>query len=145
MPALPHSAIPGGGRRVGVGVISKSAFGAPSLWRTLLSDYQFDLRETQRMIHPHLSIAMGDPAGIGPGRPARSCDRRSLKNASTQLGRNSICPRPNLCFLQGDDEGEPIRSGVLSSNGCRFVFKAVEQGVARLSRTHRRYRERALE
>ncbi len=36
---------------------------------------------------------------------------------------------PNLGFLQADDESEAIAPGVLSSDGGRFAYKAVEQGV----------------
>lgn len=41
-----------------------------------------------------------------------------------------------MCFLQADDEGEPIKPGVLPADGGRFDFKAVDQGV-RLTRAGR--------
>ena len=107
------------------------------------------------MTHPHLAITMGDPAGIGPEIIVRACDRlrqridtgdlrlliigsgAALKHAAAQLGGTVEIPEvrpsdeswPNLCFLQADQEGEPIKPGVLSADGGRFAFKAVEQGV----------------
>jgi 4-hydroxythreonine-4-phosphate dehydrogenase len=36
---------------------------------------------------------------------------------------------PPLCAMQAGPEGEPIRSGVLSADGGRFAFQAVECGV----------------
>jgi 4-phospho-D-threonate 3-dehydrogenase / 4-phospho-D-erythronate 3-dehydrogenase len=107
------------------------------------------------MTHPHLAITMGDPAGIGPEIIVKACDKlraridagdlrlliigsgAALKNAATQLGASLNIPEvdaadaewPNLCFLQADSEGEPIRPGVLSADGGRFAFKAVEQAV----------------
>jgi 4-phospho-D-threonate 3-dehydrogenase / 4-phospho-D-erythronate 3-dehydrogenase len=107
------------------------------------------------MTHPHLAITMGDPAGIGPEIIVKACEKlrarieagdlrlliigsgAALKNAATVLGTRLDIPEvrttdkgwPNLCFLQADDEGELIRPGVLSADGGRFAFKAVEQGV----------------
>ena len=107
------------------------------------------------MTHPHLAITMGDPAGIGPEIIIKACEKLraridagdlrlliigsgvALKNATAQLGTSLDAPEvrasdaewPNLCFLQADAEGEPIRPGVLSADGGRFAFKAVEQGV----------------
>jgi 4-phospho-D-threonate 3-dehydrogenase / 4-phospho-D-erythronate 3-dehydrogenase len=107
------------------------------------------------MTHPHLAITMGDPAGIGPEIIIKACEKlrarieagdlrlliigsgAALKNAATQLGasldiaevRAADKDWPNLCFLQADAEGEPIRPGVLTADGGRFAFKAVEQGV----------------
>ncbi|MGY3466650.1 4-hydroxythreonine-4-phosphate dehydrogenase [Bradyrhizobium sp. LM6.11] len=34
-----------------------------------------------------------------------------------------------LCFLQADVEGDPIKPGVLSADGGRFAYKAIEQSV----------------
>jgi 4-phospho-D-threonate 3-dehydrogenase / 4-phospho-D-erythronate 3-dehydrogenase len=102
----------------------------------------------------HLAITMGDPAGIGPeiivkavaklrGRLA-SGDLRllvigsgaALRAAEAQLGIGEAIPAiredgewPHLVFLQADREGEPIRPGVVSADGGRFAFKAIEQGV----------------
>jgi 4-phospho-D-threonate 3-dehydrogenase / 4-phospho-D-erythronate 3-dehydrogenase len=107
------------------------------------------------MSHPHLAITMGDPAGIGPEIIVKACERlrsriesgdlrlliigsgAALNNAAAQLSATLDIPEvraadkewPNLCFLQADDEGEPIKPGVLSADGGRFAFKAVEQGV----------------
>ena len=107
------------------------------------------------MTHPHLAITMGDPAGIGPEIIVKACEKlrprieagdlrlliigsgAALKNAAAQLGARLEIPEvratdthwPNLCFLQADEEGAPIRPGVLSADGGRFAFKAVEQGV----------------
>jgi 4-hydroxythreonine-4-phosphate dehydrogenase len=107
------------------------------------------------MTHPHLAITMGDPAGIGPEIIIKACEKlraridagdlrlliigsgAALKNATAQLGTSLDAPEvrasdaawPNLCFLQADAEGEPIRPGVLSADGGRFAFRAVEQGV----------------
>ncbi|TPQ32586.1 4-hydroxythreonine-4-phosphate dehydrogenase PdxA [Bradyrhizobium guangdongense] len=107
------------------------------------------------MTHPHLAITMGDPAGIGPEIIIKACEKlksrieagdlrlliigsgAALKNAAAQLGAKLDIPEvraadkdwPNLCFLQADDEGDPIKPGKLSADGGRFAFKAVEQGV----------------
>ncbi|WP_027554097.1 4-hydroxythreonine-4-phosphate dehydrogenase PdxA [Bradyrhizobium sp. Cp5.3] len=103
----------------------------------------------------HLAITMGDPAGIGPEIIIKACQRLraridagdlrlivigsggALKNAAAHLHAGIDIPEvraddaawPNLCFLQADAEGEPIRPGVLSADGGRFAFKAVEHGV----------------
>jgi 4-hydroxythreonine-4-phosphate dehydrogenase len=107
------------------------------------------------MTHPHLAITMGDPAGIGPEIIIKACKKlrlrieagdlrlliigsgAALKNATAQLAAKLDIPEvrasdedwPNLCFLQADNEGEPIKPGVLTADGGRFAFKAVEQGV----------------
>src|SRR6266568_1111971 len=101
----------------------------------------------------HLAITMGDPAGIGPEiivkAAAKLRDRLTsgdlrlliigsgpaLRLAQEQLGIRVAIPEvrdnewPNLGFLQADREGEPIRPGVLSADGGRFAFKAVEKAV----------------
>jgi 4-hydroxythreonine-4-phosphate dehydrogenase len=107
------------------------------------------------MTHPHLAITMGDPAGIGPEIIIKACEKlrarleagdlrlliigsgAALRKAAAQLGASVDIPEvraadkewPNLCFLQADAEGEPIEPGVLTADGGRFAFKAVEQGV----------------
>jgi 4-hydroxythreonine-4-phosphate dehydrogenase len=107
------------------------------------------------MTHPHLAITMGDPAGIGPEIIVKACEKlrarietgdlrlliigsgMALKNAAAELKSGLDIPEvraadkewPNLCFLQADAEAEPIKPGVLSADGGRFAFKAVEQGV----------------
>ena len=103
----------------------------------------------------HLAITMGDPAGIGPEIILKACARlrsrlessdlklliigsaRALQQAEQQLGTSVSVARvgaddaawPNLSFLQADHEGEAIAPGVLSADGGRFAYKAVEQGV----------------
>jgi 4-hydroxythreonine-4-phosphate dehydrogenase len=103
----------------------------------------------------HLAITMGDPAGIGPEIIIKACQRlraridagdlrlliigsgEALRNAAAHLQaeidiaevRADDTDWPNLSFLQADAEGEPIRPGVLSADGGRFAFKAVEHGV----------------
>jgi 4-hydroxythreonine-4-phosphate dehydrogenase len=103
----------------------------------------------------HLAITMGDPAGIGPEIILKACARmrsrlessdlklliigsgRALQQAEQQLGADisvisvgaEDAQWPNLAFLQADDEGAAIAPGVLSADGGRFAYKAVEQGV----------------
>jgi 4-hydroxythreonine-4-phosphate dehydrogenase len=103
----------------------------------------------------HLAITMGDPAGIGPEIIIKACEKlraridagdlrlliigsgAALKNAASHLQSSIGIPEvraddatwPNLGFLQADTEGEPIKPGVLSADGGRFAFKAVEHGV----------------
>jgi 4-phospho-D-threonate 3-dehydrogenase / 4-phospho-D-erythronate 3-dehydrogenase len=107
------------------------------------------------MTSRHLAITMGDPAGIGPEIIVKACiglqgriakgDLRlliigsgaALEGAKAALGASVAIPQvaaddrdwPNLCFLQADTEGTPIHPGVLSADGGRFAYKAVEQGV----------------
>ena len=107
------------------------------------------------MTSRHLAITMGDPAGIGPEIIVKACiglqDRiakgdlrlliigsgAALNAAKAALGASLAIPQvsaedrdwPNLCFLQADAEGAPIHPGVLSADGGRFAFKAIEQGV----------------
>jgi 4-hydroxythreonine-4-phosphate dehydrogenase len=103
----------------------------------------------------HLAITMGDPAGIGPEIIVKSAERllprieagdlRLLiigSNAALEQARVAFTPGlaipevaesdlawPPLCAMQAGPEGEPIRSGVLSADGGRFAFQAVECGV----------------
>jgi len=107
------------------------------------------------MTSRHLAITMGDPAGIGPEIIVKACvglkDRiatsdlrlliigsgAALDGAKAALGANVAIPQvtaddrewPNLCYLQADTEGDPIKPGVLSADGGRFAYKAIEQGV----------------
>lgn len=107
------------------------------------------------MTQSHLAITMGDPAGIGPEIIVKACERlraridvgdlrlliigsgAALRGAAEQLSSKLACPEvsaqdgawPHLCFLQADAEGEVIRPGVLSADGGRFAYKAVEHGV----------------
>jgi len=107
------------------------------------------------MTSRHLAITMGDPAGIGPEIIVKACvglkeriatgDLRlliigsgaALNGAKAALGSDVAIPQvtaddrdwPNLCYLQADAEGDPIKPGVLSADGGRFAYKAIEQGV----------------
>ena len=107
------------------------------------------------MTSRHLAITMGDPAGIGPEIIVKACiglkeriakaDLRlliigsgaALDGAKAALGAVVAIPEvtadardwPNLCYLQADAEGDPIKPGVLSADGGRFAYKAIEQGV----------------
>jgi 4-phospho-D-threonate 3-dehydrogenase / 4-phospho-D-erythronate 3-dehydrogenase len=103
----------------------------------------------------HLAITMGDPAGIGPEIIVKACKAlggriaagelrllvigsgRALERARAALAPDLAIPEvtdaggewPDLCFLQAGPEGEPIEPGVLSADGGRFAFLAVERGV----------------
>jgi 4-phospho-D-threonate 3-dehydrogenase / 4-phospho-D-erythronate 3-dehydrogenase len=103
----------------------------------------------------HLAITMGDPAGIGPEIIVKSCarlrdrlasgdlklliigSRRALDQAGRQLAASLDVPTvtaeavawPNLSFLQADAESDRVEPGILSADGGRFAYKAVEQGV----------------
>ncbi|MGA7481442.1 MAG: 4-hydroxythreonine-4-phosphate dehydrogenase PdxA, partial [Bradyrhizobium sp.] len=114
------------------------------------------------MTNRHLAITMGDPAGIGPEIIVKSCvrlrgrlasgnlklliigSRRAFDQANRQLAADLDVPQvsaeapvwPNLGFLQADTESERIAPGVLSADGGRFAYKAVEHGV-RLSQSGR--------
>ena len=149
VPGLPRSILHGG-RWDGVDVISKSgAFGARELWRDLLLDK--DNFVTSR----HLAITMGDPAGIGPEIIVKAAERLRARIATGDLrlliiGSGAALDEaraaftaglaiptvtaddrdwPKLCYLQADPEGDPIKPGVLSADGGRFAYKAIEQGV----------------
>lgn len=103
---------------------------------------------------PHLAITMGDPAGIGPEIIVKAClalkDRLAagdlrllvigsnpaLHEACRMLDAELEIPEvsegdawPNLACLQAGPEGEPIRPGVLSADGGRFAYLAVERSV----------------
>ncbi len=113
---------------------------------------------------PHLAITMGDPAGIGPEIIVKACvqlqDRLAagtlkllvigsnpaLHAARAALGVGLAIPEvtdsdsdwPALACLQAGPEGEPIRPGVLSVDGGRFAYLAVERAVrlAEAGRVH---------
>jgi 4-hydroxythreonine-4-phosphate dehydrogenase len=102
-----------------------------------------------------LAITMGDPAGVGPEiivkaaaelRPRLESGALRLvvigSNAALETARAAFAPGlaipavreedkdwPALCALQAGPEGEPIVPGVLSADGGRFAFQAVERGV----------------
>jgi 4-hydroxythreonine-4-phosphate dehydrogenase len=103
----------------------------------------------------HLAVTMGDPAGIGPEIIVKACSRlrkrledadlrlliigsgRAFEQANQKLAAGldvtyvevDDANWPNLSFLQADEEGTPILPGVMSADGGRFSYKAVEQGV----------------
>ena len=113
---------------------------------------------------PQLAITMGDPAGVGPEIIVKavkdlqprlaSGDLRlliigsnpALFAAREALGCDIAIPEvkasdaawPALACLQAGPEGEPIRPGVLSVDGGRFAYLAVEQAVrlAQAGRIH---------
>ena len=102
-----------------------------------------------------LAVTLGDPAGIGPEIIVKSCvrlhdrlasgdlklliigSRRAFDQANRQIAADLDVPQvtadaadwPNLGFLQADTESDQIAPGVLSADGGRFAYKAVEQGV----------------
>src|SRR5258708_16616308 len=107
------------------------------------------------MAKRHLAITMGDPAGFATEIIVKACARLSDRLAASALKLLIIGSRrafdqanrqwaagrgvadvnaedgrwPNLGFLQADDESAAIEPGVLSADGGRFAYKAVEQGV----------------
>lgn len=112
---------------------------------------------------PHLAITMGDPAGIGPEIIVKACARlkgrldagdlrllvigsnQALWNARRAIGIDIDIPEadadsewPALACLQAGPEGEPILPGVLSVDGGRFAYLAVERAVrlAQAGRIH---------
>ncbi len=113
---------------------------------------------------PHLAITMGDPAGVGPEIIVKACVRLreriaegslrlliigsipALRAAEAAWGENGRIPEvngsvgtfPALACLQAGPEGEPILPGVLSADGGRFAYLAVERAVdlAQLGRIH---------
>ena len=103
----------------------------------------------------HLAITMGDPAGVGPEIIVKAAaelypriqsgalrlvvigSNPALERARAQIAPDLAIPAvtedaaawPALCALQAGPEGEPILPGVLSADGGRFAFQAVERGV----------------
>ena len=103
---------------------------------------------------PHLAITMGDPAGVGPEIIVKACERLlprlqrgdlrllvigsngTLHAAQRLLGASIAIPVvaedddwPALACLQAGPEGAPITPGVLSEDGGRFAYLAVERAV----------------
>ena len=104
---------------------------------------------------PHLAITMGDPAGVGPEIIVKACEKLrgrlasgdlrllvigscpALRGARALLGSDLEIPEagtddeawPALACLQAGPEGEPIRPGVLSNDGGRFAYLAIERAV----------------
>ncbi len=107
------------------------------------------------MTTPHLAITMGDPAGIGPEIIVKACatlreriDAGALRllvigsGTALERARLALAPGlafpgvtteqrdwPALAFLQAGPEGAPILPGVLSADGGRFAYLAIEHGV----------------
>ena len=106
---------------------------------------------------------MGDPAGVGPEIIAKACkvlkpqldaDELRLLVIGSNDALNRACRTfapeldipsveadgdwPRLAALQACPEGEPILPGVLSTDGGRFAYHAVEQAVqlAKAGRIH---------
>ncbi|MEP7457457.1 4-hydroxythreonine-4-phosphate dehydrogenase PdxA [Phyllobacterium sp. SB3] len=105
-------------------------------------------------MNPHIAITMGDPAGIGPEIIVKAClklreniqsgklrlliigSNISLLSARDALGADIDFPVvnehdqwPHLSCLQAGPEGEQIKPGVLSIDGGRFAYLAVERAV----------------
>lgn len=103
---------------------------------------------------PHLAITMGDPAGIGPEIIVKACEKLrprleagalrllvigsypALRAAQAMLGASIDIPEtgegagwPAVACLQAGPESEPIRPGVLSADGGRLAYLAIERGV----------------
>ncbi|WP_341991042.1 4-hydroxythreonine-4-phosphate dehydrogenase PdxA [Azorhizobium sp. AG788] len=102
-----------------------------------------------------LAITMGDPAGIGPEIIVKACQQLKPRIEAGELGivvlgssvaleraRAAFTPDlaiplvseddahwPSLCAIQAGPEGAPIAPGVVSADGGRFAFLAVERGV----------------
>jgi 4-hydroxythreonine-4-phosphate dehydrogenase len=105
-------------------------------------------------MRPHLAITMGDPAGIGPEIIVKACEKLrprldagdlrllvigsvpALQAAHRALGAQFVIPEvqadaawPALACLQAGPEGQPIVPGVLSEDGGRLAYLAIERGV----------------
>jgi 4-phospho-D-threonate 3-dehydrogenase / 4-phospho-D-erythronate 3-dehydrogenase len=102
-----------------------------------------------------LAVTMGDPAGVGPEIIVKALQelqphlaQSSLRlviigsNPALEQARSQFTPGldiplfddspaewPSICAMQAGPEGEPIRPGVLSRDGGRFAFMAVDQAV----------------
>ena len=112
-------------------------------------------------MRPHLAITMGDPAGVGPEIIVKACEKLrprleagelgllvigshpSLEEARSQLGATIEIPEtteeadwPALACLQAAPQDGPIALGVLSADGGRLAYCAIERGV-RLSQAGR--------
>lgn len=105
-------------------------------------------------MRPHLAITMGDPAGVGPEIIVKACAKLrprldtgelrllvigsypALQAAQEQLGLAVDIPEtsedvdwPPLACLQAGPEKAPISPGVLSADGGRLAYLAIERGV----------------
>ncbi len=158
-PGLPKSVIQGGRWAGVDVLSKSGAFGACGFVVETAQAERPDVREMtlkgSDMAKRHLAITMGDPAGIGPEIIIKACaklrDRldasdlklliigshRALDRANRQIDAGLDIAQvgvddndwPNLSFLQADEESDAIAPGVLSADGGRFAYKAVEQGV----------------
>lgn len=114
------------------------------------------------MTHSHLAIAMADLAEISPETIIKAYEKlrsrieasalaaviigsgAALKNVAAQLDPKLDFPQvrapdkvwSHQCFLQIDDDGEPIKRGSLSADGGRFAFEAEGRRV-RMTRAGR--------
>src|SRR3954471_17740956 len=106
------------------------------------------------MTPPRLAITMGDPAGIGPEIIAKACARLAprmmagefalgvigsvvaLRSAEAVTGTPPIpavddflASAAPLTILEAGPEREPIRLGVMSAEGGRLAYLAIEKAV----------------
>ncbi|WP_411909447.1 4-hydroxythreonine-4-phosphate dehydrogenase PdxA [Mesorhizobium sp. B263B1A] len=107
------------------------------------------------MSGPRLGITMGDPAGIGPEIIAKACARlkprladgslslliigsatamRALESISGRIEREepSASPTghfPPVAILEAGPERTPIETGVMSAEGGRLAYLAIEKAV----------------
>jgi 4-hydroxythreonine-4-phosphate dehydrogenase len=99
---------------------------------------------------PRLAITMGDPAGVGPEIIVKACRRllprveagglhllvigrrsaleaaQALLHESLRFGANDGAP---LGFLAAGNEDAPVSFGMLSPEGGRFAYLAVDRAV----------------
>lgn len=105
-------------------------------------------------MRPHLAVTMGDPAGVGPEIIVKACAKLrprldagelrllvigscpALQAAQDQLGTAVDIPEtgedadwPSLACLQAGPEVGPVRPGMLSADGGRLAYLAIERGV----------------
>ena len=107
------------------------------------------------MSGPRLGITMGDPAGIGPEIIAKACARlkprladgslslliigsvtamRSMESISGRIEEEQPSASaagvfPALAILEAGPERTPIETGVLSAEGGRLAYLAIEKAV----------------
>ncbi|MBZ9809199.1 MULTISPECIES: 4-hydroxythreonine-4-phosphate dehydrogenase PdxA [unclassified Mesorhizobium] len=107
------------------------------------------------MSGPRLGITMGDPAGIGPEIIAKACARlkprladgslslliigsvtamHAMESISGRIEREEASasaarPFPPVAILEAGPEGAPIETGVMSAEGGRLAYLAIEKAV----------------
>lgn len=107
------------------------------------------------MSGPRLGITMGDPAGIGPEIIAKACARlkprlaegslslliigsvtamRAMESISGRIEREEPSASPNghfppVAILEAGPERIPIETGVMSAEGGRLAYLAIEKAV----------------